>query len=623
MELFMKGKRCIGAVLLVLVLSVVPLVVSAFYYQIGLKEYPWFSDSDAAYDFFLYWKGQLLILLCGLIALYTAVRQMFEKRDAWRGAKGVERKYVIPLILYFALAVLSSVLSEQRDTALWGGYEQWEGIIIIAAYVSVLFFAYLLLDDKTEFCIVEWGFLTGVFVLSALSVCQYFGHDFFRTEAGQAVMNFMTEKKLNFKFNFETGRVYATLYNPNYVGSYVALVLPVVLSLVSREKKPAALIRSGLAVATGIGLIIMLFGSESVTGCIGVLAAFVLFVVFVTADPNRNVKKLLAATGGCVVVLVAAVWLNRPVFEYGINKIVNPTPNEFFVKSMESKAGALYIKTVEDDVLKLTCERSDGQFQYTAEDDGGTHVDLYEDAGKIKIRDERFSKIEIHETEVTEGGERKAAFVIDTPSVWKSYTVVPATKSYNGMALLQRVYRIYNPFGKIDRLRHVESMGFEENQHFGSRRGYIWSRTFPLLKNHVLVGSGPNTFVYEFPNDDYVGMKNVGYDSAIVTKPHNMFMQIWVQTGLLSLLAFLALYAVYFAESMKLYFRKNQYRRSDLVGIGILLGTFGYLVTGLANDSTVAVAPVYWCLLGVGMALNRWNKRSMAEEEPDDAEPLE
>ena len=124
----------------------------------------------------------------------------------------------------------------------------------------------------------------------------------------------------------------------------------------------------------------------------------------------------------------------------------------------------------------------------------------------------------------------------------------------------------------------------------------------------MLIGSGPNTFVFEFPNDDYIGMKNVGYDGSVVTKPHNMLMQIWVQTGFLSLLAFLALYVFYFAASMKLYFRKTGYRRGELLGVGILLGTFGYLVTGLANDSTVAVAPVYWCLLGAGIAVNRYNK---------------
>ncbi|MBQ6537965.1 MAG: hypothetical protein IJL75_03570 [Eubacterium sp.] len=28
----------------------------------------------------------------------------------------------------------------------------------------------------------------------------------------------------------------------------------------------------------------------------------------------------------------------------------------------------------------------------------------------------------------------------------------------------------------------------------------------------------------------------------------------------------------------------------------------GYLIVGFANDSTITVAPVYWCLLGLGYA---------------------
>ena len=41
------------------------------------------------------------------------------------------------------------------------------------------------------------------------------------------------------------------------------------------------------------------------------------------------------------------------------------------------------------------------------------------------------------------------------------------------------------------------------------------------------------------------------------------------------------------------------------VGAAIMISVFGYVVTGIANDSTVAVAPVFWGLLGVGLAVNR------------------
>ena len=38
---------------------------------------------------------------------------------------------------------------------------------------------------------------------------------------------------------------------------------------------------------------------------------------------------------------------------------------------------------------------------------------------------------------------------------------------------------------------------------------------------------------------------------------------------------------------------------------GICLGIVGYLLMGLLNDSVVAVAPLFWGMLGVGIALNR------------------
>lgn len=605
----MKGKNKIAAVLLGLVLALVPLIVSAYYYEIGLMEFPWFANSEKGYDFFLYWKGQALILLCGLLALYAAVKPFVvkENKHAAFAGRWFDKRYIIVLAVYFAAAVLSTVLSEHKDMAVWGGYEQWEGMIIIAAYVAVLFFAYFLVSGNTEINIVIWVLFAGVFVMSVLSVGQFFERDFFRGEMGQSVMNFMLAKKLKFTFAFDPGRVYATLYNPNYVGSYVALVMPIVLSLISIKERGFFTLKNVMAALTAVFLVIMLVGSESVTGFLGVFASFVLLAAFVVMHNKTHPKRIWIAAGICVVVLAAAVCFNRPVFEYGFNKFVNPKPNNFLIKSMESEGEYLHIRTVEDDLLKLKIRATETGCQYEAVDGDGKKVETYagEEANVTKFDDQRFSGIECQAKSIQADGLLNAVDV-KTPSTGKSYTVVLGGETTDG-STQQSEYLIYNPFQKVDELRHIPSVGFEKNQHFGSRRGYLWSRTFPLLTKHILLGSGPNTFVYEFPNDDYVGMKNVGYEANIVTKPHNMFMQIWVQTGLLSLIAFLALYVLYFADSMKQYFRKTEYTRFEVVGIGILLGTFGYLVTGLANDSTVAVAPVYWCLLGVGMAVNRYN----------------
>lgn len=610
-----KNQNIIGAVLVVLIVSLVPLVVSAFKYETGMAEYAWFSGSTVRYDFFLFWKGQLLLLLCALMAFYAALKCLLVK-EGMPDSK-LEKKYIIPLALYAVLAFESTIFSKHTDAAVRGGYEQWEGMLILGAYVAVLFFSYWILQGAVELRIVAYGLLAGVFAMTLIGGMQAFGYDFFRTDAGKAVMNLMLDNKLDFTFNFEKGRVYATLYNPNYVGSYVALLLPVILSLVSGKRKTSAVFVSVVSVITSALLLVMLFGSQSLTGCIGVAASLVLFLILMI--PNMKKKPLPFVIGGvvCAVVCVFTVFCYQPLFEYGINKMFHPAPNNQVIRSMEGKDGTLKMTMDNGDVLNLKVNIAEGEYRYEATDEKGNSYNLYEDetAERMKFSDKKYQTIEIEEKKIESKNQTYNGFIIYTPSTGRSYTIAMQGEKYEEAGVNQTEYRIVTPFYKLDELRHIETIGFEDNLHFGSRRGFIWSRTLPLVKKYILQGSGPNTFIYAFPNDDYVGMVNVGYGGSLVTKPHNMFLQIAIQTGGISLLAFLAIFVIYFVESFRMYFRKTAYRSSEIFGIGILLGTFGYLVTGLANDSTVCVAPVYWCLLGVGMAVNRYNRNREEKKE--------
>jgi hypothetical protein len=49
-----------------------------------------------------------------------------------------------------------------------------------------------------------------------------------------------------------------------------------------------------------------------------------------------------------------------------------------------------------------------------------------------------------------------------------------------------------------------------------------------------------------------------------------------------------------------------------MVGIGILCGTFGYMIGGIINDSMIVIAPLYWVLIGIGLAINSMIKRDNA-----------
>jgi hypothetical protein len=162
----------------------------------------------------------------------------------------------------------------------------------------------------------------------------------------------------------------------------------------------------------------------------------------------------------------------------------------------------------------------------------------------------------------------------------------------------------------------ADSIGFEGQERLGSARGYIWSRIIPMLKDTLLLGHGPDTFVIEFPQNDYIGkIRAYGTSQMIVDKPHNMYLQIAVSTGVLSLLAALVLWGFYIMQSIKLYIKDIEKNFISITGACIFMAICAYLAAGLFNDSTVAIAPLFWVLLGLGFACNKMMSTQRAKAE--------
>ena len=151
----------------------------------------------------------------------------------------------------------------------------------------------------------------------------------------------------------------------------------------------------------------------------------------------------------------------------------------------------------------------------------------------------------------------------------------------------------------------AEQIGFRNRQKMFSSRGYIWSRTIPLLLDHVFIGSGPDTFVLEFPQNDYLAKKQNGFERQFMTKPHSMYLQVGVQTGVVSLLCILVFYVWYAVWSIRLYAFRKLENVAEGFGIAAFIGSIGYMISGISNDSMVVTAPIFWILTGIGVAANR------------------
>ena len=126
----------------------------------------------------------------------------------------------------------------------------------------------------------------------------------------------------------------------------------------------------------------------------------------------------------------------------------------------------------------------------------------------------------------------------------------------------------------------------------GSGRVAIWKLTLKLISKSPLLGSGPDTLIdgllYHLKDDtyNYILSTNGYFDKA-----HNEYLQIAATIGIPALIVYLAFIAQIIAKS------KNMFRNS--ITFIFIVPIISYLVQAFFNISTIGVAPIFWCLLGL------------------------
>lgn len=592
----MKKKRLdkIYAVPLILVLAVIPLMTMMGVYASGIGDYSW-ASGRAFYDFFLIYKSCTLMLAGAVLILFFLMR--ISGGDTGRLKDNSTRRVLVPVGVFFLVTLVSALAADERADAFFGGYEQMEGFFVILAYLLCFSFSYLYITEEAWVNVFLRALLVGSFILSLLGALQAFGIDYLTSDVSfpffTMFMNHLTESFTGISASFGEGISYATLYNPNYVGSYVALVLPVTVLIGLWDK---LLVSRILAVLSGVLQIIMLVGAQSMTGVIGVIGSALAALVFLLADGRKN-RWVLCGIEGICVVAVAGILLFVPDW---ISRFTNSTisPCSYRISDMVTALDSLRIELESGRELTLKLKPGGTIYEFDVRDEQGSPLTLTGDTfSGVEIAGEDYEGIRLlaAKKEITNG---------DTSEYYDVLKVISDEIYEWDFVKMDGRLQYVNRVGRLDQIRKVETLGFDHHYDLATNRGYIWSRTLPLLKKTLLFGVGPDNFVYAFPNDDYVGKVNCGFDGQIVTKPHNMYLQIWVQDGLPACLALLALYLIFAVRTFRRCFVKGKLTWLQKTNIALFCGTSGYMAAGLANDSSICVAPVFWVLLGIGLAVN-------------------
>ncbi len=566
---------------LVFISAFLPLIMRFHEYNPKLSENVWFKNNDSFFDAFLFYKQIFLLITCSFMILLIAYN-FYKNKQTPKFSNSL-----LPLLIYGLLAFISTIISKYASYGYSGIFEQFESVFVLLSYCLIVYYSFLFIQSEEDIRFILKYLLIGILILSILGISQIIGHDFIATKIGeQLVLPSKYWGNIGLNFNFGLHRVYLTLYNPNYVGVYVALILPIIISLLFNEKNKRQII---IYAAGIIGMVICLVGSQSKTSLISFFFAFVLILLFFRKYIFRKSKATFAilGTAGITIIIIAVISLPTITNLFNQFKHIDKTVPVLSEIKTEDNLTISY----KGNDLKVDLNNDSNNMSISISDSNDKPI-VYNtnESGLFSFEDPRFSEITFSLT------------AIDN-LICLQFNIEGKSWIFTNQ-LGDNTFYYLNASGKFDKINSTNSKLFSGYEKFASGRGYIWSRTIPLLKNTLLLGTGADSFVFAFPQQDYVNLYNYGFDNQIVTRPHNLYLQIGIQSGLLSLIAFLIFYLIYFITSIKLYWNaefKNYYCK---VGVSIFIGTVSYMIAGISNDSSITVAPVFWVLIGIGTAIN-------------------
>lgn len=581
---------------LMFIITLLPLIVYLKVIPLTGASYDFWNGAKDNLDFFSYYKGVWLLIATGF-TLFVYLLRLFQSDS--KLIKKDLRIYYFAVGVYVLFVIGSTIFSMYPGIALSGFPDRYEGVYVLVAYILVFFFTTSFVSNEKHIKLMLSSLIIGAIAIGTIGLFQYLGYDIWKSDFGKSLILPSQYKNMadKLQFQFVKHTIYVTLYHTDYVGSYMAMLFPLSFSmLVLTKNKGFKLFMSFITVLMAVNWL----GSNSRAGMVGGVLALIVFLILINKLIIRYWKHFGA---GIVIAVVVFFGLNQISHGYlgtRINSLVtdaksiigskeNSTVNMSSIPlkdiQIKGKQGTVVTST---DTLSFTFNNNQLTF---ADGNNRPLVSSYNMTdGKITLQDPKYKDYAL----VTGKMGNDTVLKVDKGDIKLLFEL-----KQSGIFLIDNK-------GRVVDLKPVQAWGFKGNERIGSSRGYIWSRSLPLLKNTLFLGYGPDTFAAYFPQNDIMGKMYAYYGDMwqIVDKPHDLYLQIALNTGVISLLAILVLLGLYIVKSIRIFILTSYDDFLSQAGISVFVAIVGYLGAAFFNDSIVSVAPVFWILLGLGVSIN-------------------
>jgi len=610
-------------VCIVLILAVVPLFIGAKYVDVTSSESV-VRSSAKILDVFSYYKS---LTIC-FITLFMAIMFFIYIPEKAGKKYNFEHPIFFCGIAFILFVILSFFLTSYKELALIGISERYESMWTLISYMALMIISFKYCVTKFRVKFVICGIFAGIFVVGTIGMFQYFNMDIFSTEFGAKwVLGDMYQGNLlNIKFD----EVYSLLYNPNCVGMYCAMLLPFTVILAvclpfNISKYRFEGIIKYISIALSIVLVLNLIGSDSEGGFVAVFISLFIAVALgiVYIIKNKKYKQCSKIFLTTVFIITVIFILSSIVFILNNEKVLEKISYNIDILTGKSEGSSGYY------FKDLLVDTDKNRAEILTVDDS-IFINYNKDNKQIQISDNEnillpyeecnFS-IEAIENKRTNNHtiKSKNGQILNVNILLKENVPVLELKSDNISIRFKvsdkgELSPINKNYDIIDISKKADSVGFKGMEAFGTGRGYIWSRSMPLIFSNgikgFISGSGPDSFAIAFPQFEIrEKLKYLGNPYIIIDKPHNFYLQTAINTGLLSLISLIILFIMYIYRTIKSILKDIEKDKLIIsLKFAFLIGIIGYLISALATDSVVSVAPTFWIMLGTGFAVSEFSK---------------
>lgn len=588
--------------------AVIIMITRMHAYERPMDQFYWSSGNNQLTDFFSYFK-MAAILVCAVIAIVLLLYRVFVQSFYIR--KSI---FYLPMVIYVVFVLLSYFTSDYKDFALWGWNDRFEGTITLIAYMVMLFFIINSVNTEKNIKWIIYPLAVTSALLGLLGLSQALDHDFFRTTIGKKLItpSWFWDQIDNLNFTFQNKEIYQTVYNINYVSFYLTLLIPLfgllfIRSIAKGHEEP--IWKKFVWAALFTLLIYNLIGSASSGGLMG-MAVVVLMAIIVLN------KRIIAWWKPVSILLILTIIVAGVSYERWVPELSGAVNGVLGIENIE-KDQASKETTEESNTTRHNIDYMETTGQAIVIGFNGNEITFHtyqDDPSSLTVLDKNNKTLSLVPTNVSPlyrvNDERFKTITVRPAQdeADNNYIIIGTDGNDWPFLLTEEGPKYRNGMGKIIDLNKVPAVGWENNQSFGSGRGYIWSRSIPMMMNTLLLGHGADTYCIYFPHYDYTGKYNSGTFSdninIVVDKPHNMYMGAIIGTGGISMLALILLWGIYLVQSFLIYRKETYTSFIAYAGVGIFLGICGFLVSGLVNDSSVSVMPMFYGLLGTGISIN-------------------